>query len=174
MIKKLVLVATAALGCVFMLSSSASAHVLIIDESKSIGAVLHVVPDDDPIAGQQANLFFDIQTQKINKDTAKLVITNATTGEINRVPIIIDASSVTADYTFPTQGVYNLTLTVSSDKTYTFSHSQRISRGVTNSALDKPTYPLASIALVFCAITFLLLLVILFNHRKEIWRKSTL
>lgn len=171
--KKLLIFLFVIMVCVVALPQTTSAHVLISDETKSIGAVLHVMPDDDPIAGQQSNLFFDIQTQKINKDTAKLAITNVTTGETSEVPIKVDASSVTADYTFPTQGVYSLSLSLSSDKTYTFSHSQRVSRGITGSALDKPTYPLASFALVFCGTAFLFLLIILFNHRKEMWRHST-
>lgn len=160
-------------GCTLLLPQKVLAHVLISDDTKSIGAVLHIVPDDDPIAGQQANLFFDIQTQKINKDTAKLTITDTATSEAANVPVKVNDNTVTADYTFPVQGVYRLSLTVSSDKTYSFNYSQRVSRGVMGSALDKPTYPLASLALVFCGTAFLFLLIILFNHRKELWRHST-
>lgn len=156
-----------------LLPQTAFAHVLISDDTRSVGAVLHVVPDDDPIAGQPSNLFFDIQTQNINKDTAKLTITDTVTNEAISAPIEVDNNSVTADYTFPVQGVYRLSLTVSSDKNYTFNYSQRVSRGLTGSALDKPTYPLANLALVFCGTAFLFLLIILFNHRIEIWQHST-
>lgn len=172
MSKRLLLVSLL-IGLVAFLPQTASAHVLISDDTKSIGAVLHVVPDDDPIAGQQSNLFFDIQTQKINKATAKLTVANTATSEAVIVPIKVDSDSVTADYTFPVQGVYKLSLTVSSDKAYTFNYSQRVSRGVTGSALDKPTYPLANLALIFCGTAFLFLLIILFNHRKEMWKRST-
>ncbi len=160
-------------GVNIFLPQTASAHVLISDDTKSIGAVLHVVPDDDPIAGQPSNLFFDIQTQNINKDTAKLIITDTTASEAVNVPIKVGSNSVTADYTFPAQGVYRLSLTVSSDKAYTFNYSQRVSQGVTGSALDKTTYPLANLALVFCGTAFLFLLIILINHRKEMWKHST-
>jgi len=171
--RKLLLSILLLLGYVIVSPQSVSAHVLISDSTKSIGAVLHVMPDDDPVAGQTSNLFFEVQTQKINKDTAKLTVTDNSTGVTTEIPIKINGSSVSAGYTFPTQGVYNFLLTVSSDKTYTFNHSQRVSRGVTGSALDKPTYPLANLALVFCGTAFLFLLIILFNHRKEMWRHST-
>ena len=173
MSKKILFSLLLLLCCTVLLPQKALAHVLISDDTKSIGAVLHVVPDDDPIAGQQSNLYFDIQTQKINKDTAKLTITDTAASEAANVPIKVDSNSVTADYTFPVQGVYRLSLTVSSDKTYTFNYSQRVSRGVTGSALDKPTYPLANLALVFCGTAFLFLLIILLNHRKEMWKHST-
>lgn len=171
MSKKSLIALLITVGTILALPQSAAAHVLIGDSSKSIGAVLHIMPDDDPIAGQQSNLFFDIQTQNISKAT--LTITNAATGEANKVPTKVTANTVTADYIFPTQGAYNLALTLKADKTYSFSHAQRVTRGVFNSALDKPTYPLASLALVFCGTAFLVLVILLFNHRKELWRDST-
>lgn len=151
-----------------MLSKPAFAHVLISDNTKTVGAVLHVVPDDDPIAGQQSNLYFDIQSQKINEKNTKLTITNLTTDDVADVPVKVEGSSVNADYIFPSQGVYQLVLTASSDKAYTFNYSQRVSRGVTGSALDKPTYPLATMSLIFAGTLFLFMLIIMFNHRKEI------
>ncbi|MEO5949955.1 MAG: hypothetical protein ABIQ04_00750 [Candidatus Saccharimonadales bacterium] len=155
-------------GLSTVLSKPVFAHVLISDDTKTVGAVLHVVPDDDPIAGQQANLYFDIQTKKLNEKNTKLTITNLTTDEKAVIPIQVDNSSVNANYIFPVQGTYQLTLMASSDKVYTFNYSQRISRGATGSALDRPTYPLATIALIFSATLLLFLLIIMFNHRKEI------
>ncbi len=171
--KKILLSILILLSCVVALPQAVSAHVLISDDTKSIGAVLHIMPDDDPVAEEQANLFFDVQTRVINKDTTTLTITNVATSKTSEVPIKVTANSVTANYVFPDQGMYNLSLTVNSDKSYTFSYSQRVSRGVTGNALDKPTHPIATIALVFSGTTFLFLLVIMFNHRKEMWRRST-
>lgn len=173
MSRKTTFISLLLLGLTILLPPTASAHVLIGDDSKSIGAVLHVVPDDDPIAGQPSNLFFDIQTQKLNKNSAKLTITDVATAKAMDVPVKVDNNSVTADYTFPTQGVYGLSLAVTSDKAYVFNYSQRVSRGVTGSALDASTYPLANLALVFSGTMFLLLLVIMFNHRKDIKKHST-
>ncbi len=170
MSKKLLILPLLLVGMLFS-PLQASAHVLISDETKSIGTVLHVIPDDDPVAGQTANLFFDVQTGNINN--AKLWITNTATGKTDTVPIKIDKNSVTADYTFPAQGAYTLILTVISDKAYTFTYAQRVSRGVTDNALDKPTYPLASAALVFCATSTLLLIILFINHRKGIKKYST-
>lgn len=44
---------------VFALPQTASAHVLQTDGS--IGAVLHVDPDDNPIIGEKATFFFDLK-----------------------------------------------------------------------------------------------------------------
>lgn len=173
MSKKLLLGALLMLACAVVLPQPASAHVLIADSTNSVGAVLHVVPDDDPVAGQESNLFFDVESQKIDQNSTKLAITDASTGQTSVVPTKATGSLVTADYTFPTQGVYKLSLTVGSSKTYVFNYSQRVSRGVIGSAQAKPVYPLANMALVFCAVVFALLLVILFNHRREMWRRST-
>lgn len=172
--KKIVLLLLLFVGLNVLLSKPAFAHVLIGDDTKTVGAVLHIVPDDDPIAGQQSSLYFDIQNTKLNENNTKLTITNLATNEAVNVPIKVEKSSVNADYTFPTQGVYQLSLTANSDKNYIFNYSQRVSRGVIGSTLDKPTYPLATIALIFSTTSFLFLLIIMFNHRKEIKKRSSL
>ena len=171
--KKILLILIIILCCMSVLPQIVTAHVLISDDTQSVGAVLHIVPDDDPIAGELTNLLFDIQAQKIDKNNPELTITNTATRAADDVPIKVDGSSVTADYTFLTQGVYKISLVVSSDNTYTFSYTQRVSRGLTGSALDKPTYPLANLALVFCSTLFLFLLIIMLNRRKEIKSNST-
>lgn len=170
---KLVIGLVMIIGVVALLPQNVFAHVLISDDMKSIGTIFHVVPDDDPVAGRQTDLFFDIQTQNINKENAKLAITNAATQETDDVTVIVEGSSVTARYTFRTQGVYRLSLVVTSDKTYTFHYSQRVSRGVVGNITNKPSFPLATFALVFSGAIFLLLSIVFFNNRKAIKEHST-
>ena len=162
-----------AVSGVVLLPQPASAHVLIRDETKSIGSVLHIVPDDDPIAGQPASIFFDIQTQSIDKAKTELTITSAETGDSVSVPFEVAGSSVNAVYTFPSQGAYRLKLYVQSDKDYTFSYYQRVSRGLSAGPLDNSSYPLANSALVFSGTMALFLAIIIFNRRKEIKEQST-
>lgn len=53
---------------VLILPASVSAHVLITDKNNQIGSVLHITPDDDPIAGQPSALYFDIESKNVSTD----------------------------------------------------------------------------------------------------------
>lgn len=55
------LVALVGVLTIMSFSQKAYAHVLVSDESNTVGAVLHITPDDDPIAGESAHIFFDVQ-----------------------------------------------------------------------------------------------------------------
>lgn len=163
-----------ALAACFAITPTASAHVLITDTTKAQGAILHIIPDDDPIAGQKATLYFDAQNQVVQKDSTVAVAIKDAGGQQDEVEARIDGSLVTADYTFPAQGAYELTFTIKTDsKTYAFTQSQRVSRGVAASALDKPTYPWAEMLLLASGISLVLLGVMAFNRRKGIAKQST-
>lgn len=140
----------------------ASAHVLITDESGKTGAILHINPDDDPVAGEQSNLFFDIQSRN-SLEGATLTIQQV------EVPIIIDANTVRATYVFPSQGAYVITLKTQSE---TFVQNQRVSRGISNTNLGKPRYVWAEIALIVCSVGLISMLIVIFNRRREIASRS--
>lgn len=156
-------------------AQQASAHVLINDDAKSQGAILHIIPDDDPIAGQSATLFFDTQGNLLQGSTVTLTIQDAT-GAAESVPTKTDGSLVTADYTFPTQGTYTVSYVVTGKDgtTYKFAQSQRVSRGTVGSALDKPTYAWAEMLAIGAGVTLTVLLLIAFNHRAGIAKYSRL
>lgn len=146
-----------------------SAHVLITDESHTKGAILHLTPDDDPIAGQEATLYFDTQAHT----NAVSVSIQSEDGEVSNIAMKLEGALATARYIFPTQGVYRLTFTAKSDEqTYTFTQTQRITRGKAASALDKPTYAWAEIMLIVCSILLSLLLFTAWDRRKDIARQS--
>lgn len=158
----------------FAMVSTTSAHVLITDETHTRGAILHIIPDDDPIAGQQATLYFDMQNQASTADGSVSLTIRGANGQIANVKTQTNGTLATATYTFPAQGAYELTFTVKPDgKTYTFKQSQRVSRGVAASALDKPTYVWAEILLLASVIGLVLLGITAFNHRKDIAKQST-
>jgi methionine-rich copper-binding protein CopC len=161
--------------CVIVPSQTSFAHVLITDEMKTKGAILHIIPDDDPVAGEQSTLYFDTQDQLSNtKSTVELTIQSESI-EDQKMNMKVDGSLATATYTFPTQGVYNLTFTVSSgEQSSIFKQSQRVSRGVSTSPLEKPTYPWAEILVLASGIGFAVLAIIAFNRRKDIAKHSTL
>jgi len=91
-----------------------SAHVLRID--KNIGAVLHIDPNDNPIAGQQAGFFFEF-TDRQNKfkpsncDCTFLITENGET--IFSQPLFANnnkpsLSNASIFFTFPKRDVYQI------------------------------------------------------------------
>ncbi|MEO7904526.1 MAG: hypothetical protein ABIR91_01885 [Candidatus Saccharimonadales bacterium] len=153
---------------------TASAHVLLRDDSQQFGAVLHITPDDDPIAGEPAKMYFDVQNQMPYKETAMLTIINLATNADVTVPVSISTSSLVATYTFPDQGVYRLSLTIVSEQRYTFTYEQLVSRGQRGTLHVTPTrHPLALLALVTCGATLLIFAIIGFNRRQAITRRSS-
>ena len=51
---KILFFAALCIGFFALIPQNTFAHVLISDNTKSIGTVLHIVPDDNPVAGEQA------------------------------------------------------------------------------------------------------------------------
>lgn len=151
----------------------AYAHVLIPDETNTSGAIVHIMPDDDPIAGQPATLFFDMQDQQDDESTQVNLVIRDANGKDTKVDIRTDGSSATARHTFPSRGTYELIFTVKTDaKTYTFKQSQRVTRGEAASALDQPTYAWAEMLLLAGCLGFLVVGIVAFNRRNEIARQS--
>ncbi|MCA9338272.1 hypothetical protein KC949_01830 [Candidatus Saccharibacteria bacterium] len=154
---------------------AAYAHVLITDSTHSKGTILHINPDDDPIAGEESNFF--LNTQDLNTgDGGKifLTITNLATGENRQVNAPIIQKSAKLDYTFPTQGVYNLVFTVKSKtQQYKFSYDLRVARGL-NLNNTKNTYRAWADILAICStIGIVVILIIALNRRRDISKQST-
>lgn len=152
-----------------------SAHVLITDDTHTAGAVLHIIPDDDPVAGEVATIFFDLQDAKADPTNGSVLLRVKTEGKMDEViPMQIDTSLATAKYTFPTQGQYRLVITTkSSSGQYTFAHTQRVSRGALRTGLEVPRYQWAEITLLGCGITFSVGCIVMWNRRSSIRRNST-
>ncbi len=104
-------------GILVVFPSKISAHVLKYDGS--IGAVLHVNPDDDPIAGESTNFFFEFK-DKDNKFVpdgcdCKAIITengkqiySADLFAGKEDPSLTDISF---SFVFPATDIYKLTIT---------------------------------------------------------------
>lgn len=160
----------------FLQSAPASAHVLVTDSTSSQGAILHIIPDDNPIAGQESTLYFDTQQGLIvpERTTATLVITDST-GRSAPITPTLDGSLVTASYTFPTQGVYRLTYTITTNGTASvFEYSQRVSRGVQGSVLDTPSYVWAEMLIVTSLTGLIVTISAAVVRRKAIAKQSAL
>ena len=114
------------------LSRPAEAHMMLKDTIGGSGAVLHVSPDDDPIAGERASFVFDIQAMQ---NAHQVNVTLAIADDqyvVNKIPGRLQGNKTMAEYIFPRQGLYTLTLTISRGdaKIHQFSQSLRVSRGV--------------------------------------------
>ncbi len=153
-------------------ATPAAAHVLVTDESHTKGAIIHIMPDDDPIAGQQSTLYFDTQSNFTSNDSVSLTITDAA-GNKRAVTASTEGSLATASYTFPVQGVYDLQFVVKlGDKSYVYNQSQRVSRGTSTSALDAPNYDWAEMLLIASMLGFAVLSILVFNNHRDIVKHS--
>lgn len=105
---------------IFLLSANwnaASAHVLQTD--RTIGAVMHIDPNDDPIAGEQASIFFELKdtTNRLTSKNCDCKIAILESGKtIYAQPIFQNNSNPSLDnaslfYTFPNPDVYQIILT---------------------------------------------------------------
>jgi len=170
---KKIIIGILMVACGVLISSQSTfAHVLVTDETKTKGAILHIIPDDDPVAGEEATLYFDTQEQ-LSDAKVELTIENAF-GDATKVETSKDGSLVTAKYTFPVQGVYSVAFTlVSDDARYVFNQSQRVSRGLSTSTLTQPSYAWAEVLLLASGICFAVLIIIATNRRKDIAKHST-
>lgn len=156
-------------------SQTATAHVLITDDTKTKGAILHIIPDDDPIAGETATLYFDVQQDVLQPGSSVVLAIQNTAGDKTTVPTEIEGALITASYVFPAQGVYRLVFEVRSGSTsHIFTQSQRVSRGITTSALDAPTHEWAKLLLIASGVGLLVLAIVANNRRKSIAAQSVL
>ncbi len=151
----------------------AFAHVVIRDETNSVGAVLHITPDDDPVAGDKANLYFSIENQSLVRSNVTIAITDEATGQIANVEASMNSSSVSAEYVFPSRGVYSINLKVSGVENYNFSYTQRVTKGTGSSSLPEQEYPLAKATLLFSGMALIFTVIVLINRRKDIFSQST-
>lgn len=113
-------------------SRPAGAHMVYKDAIGGAGAVLHIDPNDDPVAGERAALLFDVQgTLGVKgQPVAKLTIIDEQNYE-TEVPVQLHGNTVAANYTFPRQGLYMIMLKIEEGgkQTHDFMQSQRVSRG---------------------------------------------
>ncbi len=155
---------------VCLLGGTVQAHVLIADSQRRMGAVLHITPDDDPIAGEPSTISLSIQGANISEKThAFRLHIKSDQGREGDVPLHITSGTVTASYVFPMRGVYALVLTAEpisgEGQTITFEHAQRVSRGEAGSGgVMSPLW--ARMGLVGSVSALFVIGFMVFNKRK--------
>jgi len=159
-----------ALLCALIPAQLAFAHVLITDDTGTYGAILHIDPGDNPVAGQPATLILD--TQQL-AGTTTVAIGDAA-GHTTTLATHTVGSMAEVHYTFPSQGVYSLVFTVhSSHHSYIFHQSQLISQGTVAQPLTQPHHQWARALLVTSLAGLGLLVAILLGRWRLITRQST-
>lgn len=161
--------------CAFLCMSTASAkaHVLIADTTNEIGAVLHISPDDDPIAGEPSELFFEIQSKAVSVNSHSFVLTvTDSVGVKVYVPINPTGNTVSATYTFHSQGVYTIVLLAeplsSSAKTLAFQQDQRVSRGEISDNHTQPSFMWAEMGIAGSVCSILVIGIVVWNRRSAL------
>src|SRR6478672_7835545 len=91
-ITKNIVILSLALIVSALIVTPAYAHVIIRDDASKVGAVLHVTPDDDPVAGEHSDLFFSLENQSLDGSVVSISITNTETNETD-VPDVSRTSS---------------------------------------------------------------------------------
>lgn len=168
------LIATAAVGLTVLFAPPAQAHVLVVDTTDSKGAILHINPNDNPVAGQKSAIIFDTDNDVLDKNSRVLLSIKSDDGAVDEIEAEIEGPLAVAEYTFPARGVYQLSFAVSTgDETMTFIYSQRVSRGVATNQLDQPSYEWAKMLLLGTGIGIVILAILALNNRQLIKSQSS-
>ena len=145
----------------------ALAHILVADSSNTAGAVLHVTPEDDPVAGETTGIYYEVGSKIDLKSSKVSLIISSDTGGINlAIPVTIHDQTVSAGFNFPVRGLYFLTLRIAPNektgKEIVFTSSQRVTHSLkgANPAVEVPTWARAGLILSVWAVLLLLLVAI--------------
>lgn len=132
--KKLVVLSVLVLIVSACLQPMANAHFFIEDSSTGLKSYFHVTPDHDPLAGEESVISYDFsKSSMLAKDfTFSLRIKDPGGIKEVSVPLVLTGNVIIANYAFPYQGLYRLTLEAKHKETAEVSqlkYSQRVSRG---------------------------------------------
>lgn len=169
--------------CLFLLSSPAYAHILLTDGS--IGAVVHVNPEDDPIIGEPASFFFEFKdkTNKFSPADCDCQYSLEQDGKIlTSGDLFANTESPSLDnanfnYTFPEKGVYSVIITGKPKtnggfQTFRLEDTIRVERGgvsesLSNSSANSNRFSLHTIHYVVFGIGAVIALVIVLAGRRK-------
>lgn len=121
----------------FLVPQTATAHILKSDEN--IGGVIHVDPNDEPVAKSQSSISFEIKdtANKFSYEKCNCIFSiSQNEKEIYSTELPKDSTAQTTEYTFPTANSYRITLTgapVDSQefRPFTLEYDIRVSKEVT-------------------------------------------
>ncbi len=158
------LAALLTLAVLALAPAQASAHVFLRDDTGSSGLVLHVSPDDDPVAGEKATMFFDLQGSGRTYD----FILTVTTPDDERIEVPVARmgdASVRADFVFAVRGQYGLELVATDRETsgapLRFASSLAVTRGTGGTSAGAERHTWAEITLVMAGTVLVVVMALL-------------
>ncbi|MDB5175970.1 MAG: hypothetical protein JWM81_828 [Candidatus Saccharibacteria bacterium] len=123
------------------LQGNASAHVVIKDDTAKTGVVFHITPDDDPVAGEASQLFFDFE-QPADNYSFGIKIINAS-GKVTNSFVTVNKQTVSTNYIFPEQGLYHIELTAQAKRpgitSLHYDAHQQVERGAGQKTISNHT-----------------------------------
>lgn len=144
--------------------SVAEAHVL--KSNGTVGAVMHVTPDDDPIAGQESSFYFEFKDTegKFKPTLCECTVRIKKAGrEIYTQPLFSantdpSLSNTSFSYTFPEKNIYTLTIEgkptiVNGFTPFTLSYDLRVDRTADTEKETNDATLLPKLVLIFLLIT---------------------
>lgn len=161
--------------------SPLSAHVLETDGS--IGAVLHVNPDDSPIIGQPAELYFEIKdrnglfTPQACQCTLTITENNKNIYTQNLIASSDDTSGLGTEFSFPRQNLYQLKLSgqplpSNNFQPFELTYTLRVERTATTATTTNSGLSLWISShiphLIFSLVILASVIVIIRKHRREV------
>lgn len=170
---KRVLIVILAMTLAILPAQQVFAHVLGEDESGKRGALLHIMPDDNPTVGQEATIYFDLQG--FDDETIQSVSVDVKNGDVlvKTLAATLDGTTASVDYIFDSAGTYELHVTVrTNDDVDSFSFQQIVSGRQASLTAQLASYWWAIALLVVCSIGIGVLIVLFIIKRKDIAKRS--
>ena len=143
----------------------ASAHIL--KSEGSIGVLLHLSPDDDPIVGEPANFFFEIKDKDnkfqpadcICKISIQSNYTEVFSGDLFIANDSNDINAAVFSYTFPAKAIYNIIVsgqpkTAGGFQTFHVEYDVRVERTQMSNAGNSSSWLIIGIFAVLALIIF--------------------
>jgi hypothetical protein len=157
------------IAAVLSLQGSTSAHELIKDDTAKTGVVIHITPDDDPVAGKASQIYFDFE-QPAKDYSFTVNVVNASGASVNN-PVTVTGQTIRTDYTFPKQGLYHIELTAQAQRpgvaSLHYDAHQQVGRGLGSAKASSHT--LAKVGLVLgIAVLAILVIAVTFGRRHTV------
>lgn len=174
--RRLLSVMLLSLWLILLLPGSAAAHVFFADQTGEHGVIMHLQPDDDPIAGQSTTMYFDIKSTVIDTDTYNFNVYIIDQADTKRLAVntITGPHSFSSVYTFPVQAAYMIRLEATpvgqAEASFVFLQPQRVTRGTAKSALDEPRHAWAEFSLIAAGCGTVVLILVVVSRRRAIAR----
>jgi hypothetical protein len=138
----------------FYLYSLTFVYAHVLESDGTVGATLHISPDDDPVAGELSGFFFEFK-DKLNQFKPEncdcIVSISANNREIFSQPLYLgnnepSLTNASLFYTFPTKGIYQLKVvgipkSPGSFQNFTLKYDIRVQRETINAGNTTATQP---------------------------------